>query len=142
MYTSARTGARRGSWYGACNGEAMIIPPLPPSGRPAPAVPAAPSASAFAATLAAALPQQNVPEPGMICRALEAERPLAIAGAAARGFLLGGPIGAAVGGGIAALGPFFHLPLPAGDGVTGDQSIIQRTASTLAAYAPSTSGKV
>lgn len=140
MYTSAWASARRGNWYGTCTDQAMIIPPVSPSGRPAPAVRAAPGPS-FAASLAAASPQQDASGPGTICRALQAERPLAIMGAAARGFLLGGPIGVAVSGGIAALGPFFHLPLPAGDGLTGDQSVIQRAASTLAAYAPSTSGE-
>jgi hypothetical protein len=60
-----------------------------------------------------------------------------IAEAAGGGFLAGGPVGAAVSGGLALLHAALGPPTPpAGDQVTGDASVVLRTEALLKAYDP------
>ena len=114
----------------------MVIAPLSGTLAASPQYPAAaPLNDTFAQALARATPRQQVPLLGTICRTLAAENPLAIAAAAARGFLVGGPAGAAVSAGLTALGPVLHPSTSAtGDRVTGDPSVVERTEALFAAY--------
>jgi hypothetical protein len=60
-----------------------------------------------------------------------------IAEAAGGGFLAGGPVGAAVSGGLALLHAALGAPAPpAGDQVTGDTSVVLRAEALLKAYDP------
>ena len=118
---------------------AMNIAPVSAALAAPPQVPvAAPANGTFDQALASATSRQQVPLLGTICRTLAAENPFAIAAAAARGFLVGGPAGAAIGAGLTALGPVLHPSTsPAGDRVTGDSCVVERTEALLTAYHPS-----
>lgn len=84
----------------------------------------------FAQTLEATLdPLQELPVVGTIFRAI-GQHPLEVLGAAARGFLTGGPIGAATGAGLAVLS----------DQVSGDSTVVSRTEAMLKASGPFAGG--
>ncbi|MDA8050083.1 MAG: hypothetical protein M0002_08770 [Rhodospirillales bacterium] len=97
--------------------DASLVQAAPPQGG---------SGSLFEQALAAAFgPLQQLPVVGTIFRAV-VNHPLQIAGAAAQGFLAGGPVGAVAGAGLTALS----------DQVSGDGTIVQRTEALLKAYGP------
>jgi len=100
-----------------------LIPPKSSASQlPAAVVPG----GTFDQTLQATLdPLQQVPLVGTIFRAVGGH-PLQILGAAAQGFLTGGPIGAATGAGLAVLS----------DQVSGDSTLVPRTEAMLKAYGP------
>lgn len=84
------------------------------------------SRGAFDQALSATLwPLQQVPVVGTIFRAV-VNHPLEMIGAAAQGFLTGGPIGAAASAGLTALS----------DQVSGDTTLVPRTEAMLKAYGP------
>ncbi len=98
----------------------------PPNANPSELPPAVTSGGTFDQTLQATLdPLQQVPVLGTIFRAI-GDHPLQILGAAAQGFVTGGPVGAAVGAGLTALG----------DQVSGDTTVVPRTEAMLKAYGP------
>lgn len=93
-----------------------------------PPAPVGSSGGAFDQAMSATLwPLQQVPVVGTIFRAI-ANHPLQMIGAAAQGFLTGGPIGAAASAGLTALG----------DQVSGDTTVVPRTEAMLKAYGPLT----
>lgn len=107
-----------------------MINPISSPGLPGAALvgstPAQAGDGSFGQTLEATLDTlQQVPLVGTIFRAI-GEHPLQIAGAAARGFLAGGPVGAAAGAGLAVLS----------DQVSGDSTVVPRTEAMLKASGP------
>ncbi|MGH7118426.1 MAG: hypothetical protein ACREFP_05500 [Acetobacteraceae bacterium] len=103
-----------------------ISSPSLPNGTLVPPQPAQAAGGGFAGTLEAMLdPLQQVPLVGTIYRAVS-QHPLQILGAAAHGFLAGGPIGAAAGAGLAVIS----------DQVSGDSTVVPRTEAALKASGP------
>lgn len=102
----------------------------PPNAALTQSVPAVTSGGTFDQALESSLgPLQQVPLLGTIFRAI-GDHPLQVLGAAAQGFLAGGPIGAATNTGIAVLS----------DQVSGDTTIAPRTEAMLKAYGPLAGG--
>lgn len=102
----------------------------PPNAAQPQSVPGVTPDGTFDQTLESSLdPLQQVPLLGTIFRAI-GHHPLQILGAAAQGFLAGGPIGAATNAGFAILS----------DQVSGDTTIVPRTEAMLKAYGPLAGG--
>lgn len=103
-----------------------VSSPIQSNASLGPSAPVGSSKGAFEQVLSATLwPLQQVPVVGTIFRAM-ANHPLEMIGAAAQGFLTGGPIGAATSVGLTALG----------DQVSGDTTLVPRTEAMLKAYRP------